>query len=138
MILLDTNYLIRMLVQGTTPAAQVSEWLELRTPLVTSSVCWYEFMTGPVDEEGTALVLAALQDRIIPFTADHAQEAARLYNACGRNRRQRVDAMNAAVSILSNAALATENREDFLPFVSLGLRMIDHLPQRSYTSSHDR
>ncbi|MCA1755707.1 MAG: hypothetical protein LC641_13635 [Spirochaeta sp.] len=32
MILLDTNYLIRMLVQGSVPAAQVSEWLELRTP----------------------------------------------------------------------------------------------------------
>ncbi|MFN2312590.1 MAG: hypothetical protein ABR590_11140, partial [Spirochaetia bacterium] len=61
-----------------------------------------------------------------------------LCNACGRDRRQRIDAMIAATAIVSNAALATENREDFLPFVPLGLRMIDHLPQRSYTSSHDR
>jgi predicted nucleic acid-binding protein len=100
MILLDTNYLIRMLVQGSTPAT--------------------------------------LQDRIILFTEDCAQEAARLYNSGGRNRRQRVYAMIAATAIVSNAALSTENRGDFLPFVPLGLRMIDHLPQRSYTSSHDR
>jgi len=128
MILLDTNYLIRMLVQGAPAAEQVSTWLELRTPLVTSAVCWYEFVTGPVDEEGTALVLAALQDRVLPFTGDHAQEAARLYNACGPQRGDRratrMNAMIAATAIVSNAALATENQNDFQAFLPLGLRLV--------------
>lgn len=125
MILLDTNYLIRMLVQGTVPAGQILEWLRRRETLATSSICWYEFVSGPVDDEGTALVLSALDDRILPFTGAYAEEASRLYNATGRRRRMRIDAMIAATAIATNALLATENREDFLPFVQFGLSIVE-------------
>jgi predicted nucleic acid-binding protein len=122
-ILLDTNYLIRMLVKGTAVAAHVSQWITAGHPLATSAICWYEFVTGPVDEQGTGVVMEALDERIIPFTADYAREAARLYNATGRRRQMRIDAMIAATAIVTNAHLATENRDDFASFEPLGLRI---------------
>jgi predicted nucleic acid-binding protein len=125
MILLDTNFLIRMLVQGTEAAVRVSDWIGEREQLCTSSICWYEFVTGPVDDHGVGLVVAALNNRIVPFTGDHAREAARLYNATGRQRRMRIDAMVAATAIVGNAMLVTENTDDFAPFVDYGLGLSD-------------
>ena len=124
MILLDTNYLVRALVKGTDAAAQVSRWLTNHQQLTTSAICWYEFVTGPVDDQAVALVTALLAERILPFTEAHSREAARLYNATGRRRAMRIDAMIAAAAIVSNAELATENTPDFAPFVSLGLRLV--------------
>ena len=124
MILLDTNYLIRCLVKETDVAEQVFRWLAEHHQLATSAVCWYEFVTGPVDEQAIALVTALLADRILPFTATHSREAARLYNGTGRRRAMRIDAMVAAAAIVTNAELATENTDDFAPFVPLGLRMV--------------
>jgi predicted nucleic acid-binding protein len=123
-ILLDTNVLIRMLVQGTAAAGLVSRWIAAGEDLCTSAVCWYEFVSGPVDDEGVALVTAALADRILPFTADHAREASRLWNARGRQRRMRIDAMVAAATIVVGGELATENRDDFVPFTGLGLELV--------------
>jgi predicted nucleic acid-binding protein len=122
-ILLDTNYLIRMLVKGTPVAAHVSRWILEGESFCTSAICWYEFVTGPVDEQGTGVVMEVLDERIVPFTADYAREAARLYNATERRRRTRIDAMIAATAIVTNAHLATENRDDFTPFEPLGLRI---------------
>ncbi len=122
MILLDTDYLIRMLVNGTQEAERVSDWVRANEPLITSSICWYEFESGPVDAEGISLVTGVLRDRIIPFTGDHAREAARLYNNTGRQRRLRIDAMIAATAIVTGATLATANSGDFEPFIPLGLR----------------
>lgn len=124
MILLDTNVLIRMLVKETDAALHVSRWLADSRPLATSAICWYEFVTGPVDEPAIALVTAMLSDGILPFTAAHSREAARLYNATGRRRSMRIDAMVAAAALVSSAELATENTDDFAPFVPLGLRLV--------------
>ena len=123
MILLDTNYLIRMLVQGSAEAVRLEGWLASDEEFCTSSIAWYEFVCGPVDEAGIALVQAILADRILPFTTDQATEAGRLFNATGRQRRLRVDALIAAAAILANAALATNNQADFAPFCPLGLRL---------------
>ena len=120
-ILLDTNVLVRMLVGGTAAAEAVSRWIAAGESLGTSAVCWYEFESGPVDAAGLALASTAIMDRILPFTADHAREAARLWNAAGRVRRRRVDAMIAAVAVVSGARLATSNVDDFRPFGDLGL-----------------
>ena len=124
MILLDTNYLIRALVEGTSEAERVSSWLEMDEEMCTSSICWYEFLSGPVDEDGIDLMRAVLLDRILPVVSDTSMEAARLFNACGRNRRLRVHAMIAAAAVMTGAQLASGNRDDFSAFVSHGLKLV--------------
>ncbi len=123
-ILLDTNYLIRALVDGTREAEQVSSWLDQGEELCTSSIAWYEFLSGPVDGAGIDLMRAVLHDRVLPFVADTAREAARLFNASGRVRRIRVDAMIAASATMTGACLATENEADFKAFADDGLRFV--------------
>lgn len=123
MILLDTNYLIGMLVRGSLESEQVIEWYREEN-LCTSSVCWYEFLCGPVTDESVEIVRGMLRDRVLPFTADQAAESSRLFNAAGRARRLRVDAMIAACALLSDTRLATSNREDFSAFVPLGLELV--------------
>ena len=61
--------------------------------------------------------------RILPFDDRQAQEAARLYNATGRKRRLRIDAMIAAAATTHRIPLATGNRDDFAEFVPLGLAL---------------
>ena len=125
MILLDTNYLIRMLVAGTREAERINAWLDDHEELCTSSVSWYEFLSGPVDDVGVDLVRTVIQDRVLPFVADTASEAARLFNAAGRARRLRVDAMVAASATMVNASLATGNLGDFgMIAAASGLRLV--------------
>jgi predicted nucleic acid-binding protein len=123
-ILLDTNYLIRALVDGSSESERVIGWLNTEEELCTSAIAWYEFLSGPVDDEGVDVIRAVLQDRVLPFTADCAAEAARLYNSTGRIRRLRVDAMIAASAIMVGARLATENEADFQTFTGEGLRLV--------------
>ncbi|MFW6293389.1 MAG: type II toxin-antitoxin system VapC family toxin [Spirochaetota bacterium] len=124
MILLDTNYLIRALVADTDEGTRVSAWTDSGEELCTASIAWYEFLCGPVDEEGVDIMRAAMADRVLPFTAAVAQESARLFNAAGRRRHLRVDAMIAATAITAGAGLATGNRDDFSAFVPEGLRLV--------------
>lgn len=42
----------------------------------------------------------------------------------GTAEAERVDTMIAAAAIVANASLATENGEDFRPFVAEGLRVV--------------
>ena len=124
-ILLDTNYLIQALVEGSAEAEKVFLWSQHEGgDLVTSSVAWYEFLCGPVDREGVEIVQLLLDGRIIPYTADQAVESARLFNAVGRARHLRIDAMIAAAAIVANARLATGNTEDFRAFEPFGLRLV--------------
>lgn len=123
MILLDTNYLIEVLVKDSPEAAKIRAWLPSED-LCTTAIAWYEFLSGPVDEEGVALVSALLRDRVIPFSGDQAQEGARLWNATGRQRRLRIDAMIAAAAVVSGAELATANLGDFETFRPYGLRLL--------------
>jgi predicted nucleic acid-binding protein len=122
-IVLDTNYLIRMLVPGTSESEQIIGWLKAGEDICASCVSWHEFLCGPVDDTATEIVLSTLDGRILPFTADQALEAARLFNATGRKRGLRVDAMIAAAAIVSNAALASDNKEDFSSFTRFGLKL---------------
>ena len=124
MILLDANYLIRALVKDAQELERIRAWLTEGENLCTSAVVWYEFLCGPVDDTGVNVVRAILNDRVLPFTADQAAESARLYNAVGRQRHLRVDAMIASAAIVANAALATNNIEGFRAFTPSGLRLV--------------
>lgn len=124
MILLDTNYLIRSLIQETPEALRVIDWIQAGEHLCTSGIAWYEFLCGPVTDEGIIVVYSLLDERVLPFTSDQAAEAARLYNNTGRMRTLRVAAMIASAAIVTNAKLATENISDFKNFVSLGLQLV--------------
>lgn len=120
-ILLDTNYLINVLVSGSRESEQVKAWFP-EMDMCTSAIAWYEFLCGPVDDESISIVRSLIRDRIIPFTADQAQESSRLYNHTNRQRRLRMDAMIAASAIVLNAELATANVQDFSAFKPFGLR----------------
>jgi len=123
MILLDTNYLIRVLVKDSIESERIIDWFQAGVDLCTSSVAWYEFLGGPVDDEGVLAVQSLLRERILPFTTDQAAESSRLFNATGRQRHLRVDAMIAAAAIIANADLATGNIEHFIGFRNYGLKL---------------
>jgi len=123
MICLDTNYLIRGLVAGSSEAGELSAWYQKGEQLITPMPAWFEFVCGPVTDEQVATARAFLTS-IVPFGETEAIEAARLFNATGRNRKYSVDAMIAATAIVAKASLATNNRKDFLPFVPHGLILL--------------
>lgn len=120
MICLDTNYLIRGLVSGSREGEELAAWITSGERLVTPVIAWYEFLCGPVTARQVE-TMRAFVSALIAFDASHAVMAAALYNAVGRKRRLRVDAMIAAVAIVAGASLATSNQEDFCEFVGHGL-----------------
>jgi predicted nucleic acid-binding protein len=123
MICLDTNYLILALVPDSLEARRIVEWSRLGESFCTSAVVWYEFTCGPVDGGQISAIRALLRD-VVPFDEAQAREAARLFNACGRRRHLRVDAMIAAAATTRRASLATGNVEDFRAFVDSGLTLV--------------
>jgi len=124
MICLDTNYLVRGLIAATPEAVSLIKWIRKGELLCASSIVWYEFACGPVDSEGLKLGRSLLAGGILPFDEIQVARAARLFNATGRLRRLRVDAIIAATAIVAGASLATGNKRDFLPFVEHGLKLI--------------
>ena len=124
MILLDTNYLITSLVPKSLEAQQVKDWIRKGQELCTSGICWYEFLCGPVEDEGILLVSFLIRELVLPFTADQAKEASRLFYETGRKRHLRVYAMIAAAAIVSNSLLATDNQDDFGGFLPYGLKLL--------------
>jgi len=124
MICLDTSYLVRGLIAATPEAASLIKWIRKGEVLCASSIAWYEFACGPVDAEGLELCHSLLAGGILPFDEVQAAQAARLFNATGRLRRLRVDAIVAAAAMVAGASLATGNKGDFLPFVAHGLKLI--------------
>lgn len=122
MICLDTNYLIRGVAEGTDEAHELVGWIAAGETLITTTTAWFEFLCGPVTQEQETTMRAFLT-RIVPFTEADAVEAARLFNAIRRKRSCRVDAMIAASAITAKARLATQNPDDFTPFVPHGLTL---------------
>jgi predicted nucleic acid-binding protein len=123
MILLDTNYLIRALVPDSVESERIVDWFQAGENLCTSSIAWYEFLCGPVDDEGVLVVQSLLQERILPYTTEQAAESARLFNVTGRKRHLRVDAMIAAAAIVTGAELAISNTGHFEEFRKFGLKL---------------
>jgi predicted nucleic acid-binding protein len=124
MIHLDTNYLIGLAVRGSSPAQNVDQWLTAGEPLAASALVWTEFLNGPVSADEIALVESVIEENLIPFEKRTAVLASQLFNQAGRRRGSRFDCLIAATAILADAALATENKKDFEPFVPFGLKLI--------------
>ena len=124
MICLDTNYLVCALVPGSQEARAVGTWLKKDERLFASTVAWYEFLCGPVRAEEVRLVRGLLAGGVSAFDEAQAMTSARLFNAAGRARRLRVDAMIAACAIEAGCCLATANRADFSAFVPYGLKLV--------------
>lgn len=108
MIHLDTNYLIGLAVRGSTPAANVDQWLANGEALGASALAWTEFLNGPVSANEIALVDTIIGGNVVAFEKGTAALAAQLFNQTGRRRGSR---------------FATENQRDFAPFVAHGLKL---------------
>lgn len=121
MICLDTNYLILGLVAGSAESQQLTTWVASGERLVAPTLVWFEFLRGPVTDAQVRTMRAFVRE-LVPFDEAQAIAAADLFNAAARKRSTRVDAMIAATAIVADAALATNNTVDFLPFQDLGLR----------------
>lgn len=120
MIHLDTNFLIRGFVSGTSENRALRRWLDADETLAVSTVAWMEFLCGPVEASELEFATSII-NRHIDFTPIHAEIAARLYNLSGRRRRLFVDCTIAATAIAENVPLATTNDRDFRRFESEGL-----------------
>lgn len=88
-----------------------------------STVAWYEFLIGPLAETEADMARAFLQGRIVPVAEADAELASELFNAAGRKRTLKTDALIAAMALRANAELVTLNAGDFEPFVANGLRL---------------
>jgi predicted nucleic acid-binding protein len=124
MIHLDTNYLIGLAVAGSPQAQRVDQWLAAGESLGASALAWTEFLNGPVQLHEIALVESVIEARVVPFDKATAVLAAGLFNQTGRRRGSRFDCLIAATAVLAHADFATENRSDFAPFVSHGLKLV--------------
>ena len=120
MIHLDTNFLIDALVSGSRQETELMNWLASGEALQISAVAWGEFLCGPLSAAAEALA-RRLFPNAEPFERADAEKAASLFNLTGRRSKSYADCCIAAVAIRAQAALATSNRDDFLPMLSHGL-----------------
>ncbi len=122
MIHLDTSFLIRALVPDSPEHRSLQLWLGEGSEFAMSAICWAEFLCGPVEEEHVELVSRIVNERV-PFLAEDASGAARLFNLSGRRRGSLVDCMIAATALRAGATLASSNPRDFERLAAAGLRM---------------
>jgi len=119
----DTNALIALPL-WVRADHRVIQRVQQGTPAAASALVWYEFVCGPVSDEHKQLARALLAGRIQPVTELDAELAGQLFNATGRIRRTRTDALIAACAINAGAEFVTLNREDFSPFIEFGLALL--------------
>jgi predicted nucleic acid-binding protein len=121
---LDTNALIALPVWLREEHAVVRRVLE-GEPCEVCAVVWYEFLIGPVGEEEIRLAHAFIRGDIVSVGTGDAGLAARLFNTAGRRRTLKTDALIAACAIRAGADFLTLNYDDFGPFASDGLSLIE-------------
>jgi predicted nucleic acid-binding protein len=123
MIQLDTSFLIRALIPGTTEDGLLRRWVSGGRALAVSAVVWTEFLCGPLRPREIQLA-AQVVGPVLPFGGDEATVASDLFNQSGRRRGSLVDCMVAASAICHGAALATANPDDFRRFAARGLEVV--------------
>ena len=121
---LDTSFLIRALVPGSTESNRLRGWLRERRPVVVSALVWGELLCGPLGaaDEATARRIASQH---APVGTDEAEKAAGLFNLAGRRRGGFSDCIIAGTAIVAGAELATCDAADFERFVGAGLKLAD-------------
>lgn len=121
MIHLDTNLLIRAAGGHPHILDILERWQESGEAVGISSVAWFEFSCGLVNEARKRMVWCLIRDHFAAFDAPESERAAELFNLVGRRRAQRWDCMIAAAAIETEAQLATLNAANFRVFVPAGL-----------------
>jgi predicted nucleic acid-binding protein len=122
MIHLDTSFLIRSLVRGSTQDRTLRRWLAKGESVGVSAVAWTEFLCGPVAAADVDAVAEVLSE-CVPYGAQEARLAADLFNRTGRRRGSLLDCMIAATALSRDAGLATVNADDFRRFGASGLAL---------------
>lgn len=123
MIHFDTNALIALPQWARDGHAVVDRVLGGETVAVCAMV-WYEYLIGPVAEREAEMAHAFLSGNIEPIGESDGALGAELFNAAGRRRTLKSDALIAAAAIRAEADFVTINVDDFEPFVSQGLRLL--------------
>lgn len=124
MLHFDTNALIA-LPHWSRRGSRVIERVLAGEPAAVSAIVWYEFLIGPLEAQEAELARAFIQTRIVAAEEADAELAAKLFNTVGRQRALKTDALIAAIAIRNDAELVTLNRQDFLPFIDYGLRLVE-------------
>ena len=123
MIHLDTSFLIRGSLSGSTEDRALRGWVGAREELGVSTVAWAEFLCGPYERSSLEFLISVI-DHYIDFTSAHAEVAAHLFNQSGRRRGSQMDCMIAATAIAEKAPIATADSRDFRRFESEGLTLV--------------
>lgn len=123
MIVLDANYLIAASHATSREFKDIQRWQDAGEAIATAAIAWTEFLSGPVHPDDIVDMQGLLNAGIFSFDDTCAETAARLFNATGRRRSLRVDAMIAATVIENDARLATRNSTDFQLFIPHGLKL---------------
>lgn len=123
MIHLDTNVLIALPVLARQRHV-LTQRISRGEGVATSSLAWFEYVCGPVDESEQQLVRAAIGGQIVGVDDVIAERAAALFNLAGRKRSLRTDSLIAATAMLAGAELVTYNAHDFAPFTKHGLTLL--------------
>jgi predicted nucleic acid-binding protein len=122
----DTNALVALPLWAQDDHPAVQSVLD-GEPAAVCSLVWYEFLSGPVEESEADLARAFVADHILAIEDADATLAAKLFNATGRKRALKTDALIAACAIRADALFVTVNRSDFEPFVAHGLRVMPNV-----------
>jgi predicted nucleic acid-binding protein len=124
MILIDTNFLVAGLVPQSPEDLWMRKWLTGSETVALSVIVWAEFLCGPVSAKHSHLasVLFPQPEALLP---EDAVVASQLFNGTGRRRGSLADCLIAATCLRLNAAIATNNLNDFRPMEAMGLRIAD-------------
>ncbi len=123
MIHFDTNALIALPQWAREDHAVVRRVLNGEVAAVCA-VVWYEYLLGPLADGEAEMAHAFISGRVEPVMEADADLGAELFNAAGRRRTLKTDALIAANAIRAGADFVTVNVADFKPFVEHGLRLI--------------
>lgn len=122
MIVVDTSALIDSLVGPRRSAPRMRSLIEAGERLTLPTLVLYEWWRGPrLSEELAAQEALFPTKAALPFAAEQAEAASRLYRQVARPRGREIDLAIAAHAISRDATLWTLDVEDFADIPSLSL-----------------